>query len=121
MECVLIQSKLIASAAYYRNAGKLCVWFHSGKSAWHENISDAIFKNLVHADSPGFYYNTYIRGRRMAGASAASAARSRWPFAKLTASLALATVIFSASALFNPPTNLSVALASVTASADQTR
>jgi hypothetical protein len=60
MECVSIQSRLIASAAYYRRDGKLCVWFNSGRCAWHDNISEAMFRNLARAESAGLYYSNHI-------------------------------------------------------------
>jgi hypothetical protein len=63
MECVVIKSRLIASVAYYRNAKKMRVWFHSGRSALHDNVADSAFRNLVNAESPGFYYSNYIRSR----------------------------------------------------------
>jgi hypothetical protein len=70
MECVSIQSRLIASAAYFRRDGKLCVWFNSGRCAWHDNVSEAMFRNLAKAESAGLYYSNHIarqempRGRR---------------------------------------------------------
>jgi hypothetical protein len=64
MECVSIQSRLIASAAYYRRDGKLCVWFNSGRCAWHENISEAMFRNLAKAESAGLYYANHIARHR---------------------------------------------------------
>lgn len=64
MECVSIQSRLISSAAYYRRDGKLCVWFNSGRCAWHDNVSEAMFRNLAKAESAGFYYSNYIGNRR---------------------------------------------------------
>src|SRR4051794_16995385 len=64
MECVSIQSRLIASAAYYRRDGKLCVWFNSGRCAWHDNISDAMFQNLAKAESAGLYYSNHIARHR---------------------------------------------------------
>jgi hypothetical protein len=64
MECVSIQSRLIASAAYYRRDGKLCVWFNSGRCAWHHNIGEAMFRNLANAESAGVYYSNYIASHK---------------------------------------------------------
>lgn len=63
MECAVIKSKLISSAAYYSDSQELCVWFHSGRSAWYKDVSRAVFRNLAEAESPGFYYEFHIRGR----------------------------------------------------------
>ena len=63
MECVVIQSRLIASVAYYRNTETLRVWFHTNRCAVHRRISQTMFRNLVDADSPGFYYSHYIAER----------------------------------------------------------
>jgi hypothetical protein len=68
MECVSIDSRLIASAAYYRRDRKLCVWFNSGRCAWHDDISEAMFRNLAKAESAGFYYSNYIAKLRRKGA-----------------------------------------------------
>jgi len=65
MECVVIKSRLLASAAYYPQSRKLCVWFHNGRSAVHDNVEEGIFRNLTNADSPGLYYSYYIAGRSL--------------------------------------------------------
>lgn len=63
MECVALHSRLIASAAYYRPSGTLRVWFHNNRCAVHDGVSEAMFRNLVEAESPGFYYRQYIADR----------------------------------------------------------
>jgi len=92
MECVQIRSNLIASAAYYRNTQRLCVWFRSGSSVWHENVPDGVFKNLYEAESPGIYYTNYIRRHAVAQP------KKRRGFGKFTKSLAFASVLLAASA-----------------------
>jgi len=84
MECVSIQSRLISSAAYYRRDGKLCVWFNSGQCAWHDNVSEAMFRNLANAESAGLYYSNYIAGRRKHGERKASRLPKMAAFALLS-------------------------------------
>lgn len=91
MECVQIRSNLIASAAYYRSTQRLCVWFHSGSSVWHENVPDGVFKNLHEAESPGIYYTNYIRRH------AVKEPKKRRSFGTLTKSLAFASMLLAAS------------------------
>jgi hypothetical protein len=39
------------------------VWFHDNRCAVHHGVSEAMFRNLVEAESPGFYYRQYIADR----------------------------------------------------------
>lgn len=63
MQCVALQSRLIASVAYYRSHQRLRVWFRGRGCAVHHGISEAMFRNLIEAESPGFYYRQYIADR----------------------------------------------------------
>jgi hypothetical protein len=92
MECVVVKSRLISSAAYYNASGKLCVWFQTGKCAVHDNISDAVFRNLISAESPGFYYHNFISRTKKSGQVKPS------PIRRLAAALILTIAMLHGSA-----------------------
>jgi hypothetical protein len=93
MECVAIRSRLINSAAYYPESKKLCVWFRTGRCAWHDDVSATLFRNLVDADSPGFYYKNYLA--RAAAPQRANPGR----LMRLAAMLAITTLVIGVSGI----------------------
>ena len=60
MQQVPLDSRLIASVAYNPDHQTLHVWLRDRRHAIHQNISEAIYNNLVSAESAGFYYTCYI-------------------------------------------------------------
>lgn len=64
MQRVPIQSRLISSVAYNADTQTLHVWFRNRKHVSHDNVSEAIYLNLVSADSAGFYYSCYLSRKR---------------------------------------------------------
>lgn len=60
MTRIPLTSRLIESVQYNQSTRTLHVWFRSGRHKYHCNVPATKFENLVHTDSPGFYYTYYI-------------------------------------------------------------
>ena len=60
IEMIPLSSSAISSAGYA--GGILCVQFRSGRVYDHPGVPYDLFVGLVHASSPGAYYNTHLRG-----------------------------------------------------------
>jgi surface polysaccharide O-acyltransferase-like enzyme len=93
MEWIDLRSRLIGSVAYNRETETLHVWLRSRRHVTHSDISEATFRNLVNAESAGFYYSYYIAGRNVAQNTSVLKTAT-----KLVAVCAVAAVLFSASA-----------------------
>ena len=113
MECVSFQSRLISSVAYYGMAARLTVWFRSGRCKVHENVSEAVFRNFVTADSPGFYYTNYIAGNGQPYQSGPARRRH------LMASLAISVLLLSMSDFKGPTAGEPAAPASLSPHIDR--
>jgi len=72
MHQVPLDSRLLASVAYNADTQTLHVWLRNKRHVVHQDISEAIYSNLINADSVGFYYTCYIaRKEQRAGRHAA--------------------------------------------------
>jgi hypothetical protein len=60
MECVVLNSRLISSAAYHPRQKRLTLWFKSGRSRSYAGVESKIFDVLKEAESPGFFYEHHI-------------------------------------------------------------
>jgi hypothetical protein len=60
MQTVQLQSRLLASAGYNQETQSLHVWFKNRKHVIHAGVAEHVFRNLIEAESPGFYYTYYI-------------------------------------------------------------
>lgn len=93
MQQIPLNSRLISSVAYNADNQTLHVWLNDKRHVTHHNISEAVYNNLVSADSAGFYYTCYIARKEEAGAR--SGART---LGKLLAACLLSMLIVSISA-----------------------
>lgn len=69
MQRVHLNSSLLSSVAYDAEGRTLHVWLRDKRHLVHHDISEAVYDNLVSAESAGFYYTCYIaptgsKGRR---------------------------------------------------------
>jgi hypothetical protein len=72
MHQVPLDSRLLSAVAYNADSQTLHVWLRNKRHIVHHGISEAIYANLVNAESAGFYYTFYIaRKERPAGQSSA--------------------------------------------------
>src|SRR5262249_43472816 len=55
MQQVPLASRLLASVAYNPDSRTLHVWFRNKRHATHQHISEAVYLNLINAESAGFY------------------------------------------------------------------
>lgn len=60
MEWIKVRSKLISEIAYDEAGHELHIRFQSRAEKVFPNIPKHMFENLLTAESPGFYYATYI-------------------------------------------------------------
>jgi len=60
MTRIPLTSRLIESVQYSPDTRALHIWFRSRRHRTFSDIPPAKFENLIHADSPGFYYAYYI-------------------------------------------------------------
>ncbi len=60
MEWIKLNSKLISEAAYDEADLALHVRFHNGSEKVFSSVFKHTFENLISAESPGFFYATYI-------------------------------------------------------------
>jgi hypothetical protein len=60
MQQVALDSRLLSSVAYNADSQTLHVWLRSKRHVVHRDISEAIYANLINAESAGFYYTYYI-------------------------------------------------------------
>jgi hypothetical protein len=60
MEWIKLDSRLIAQIAYLEDNSELHIKFQNGREKVFSNINKNMFENLRSAESPGFYYATYI-------------------------------------------------------------
>lgn len=56
-----LNSSCIAWAEY--SAGTLQVRFHSGRTYTLRGVPERLYEGLLNSASPGWYFNTYLKGR----------------------------------------------------------
>ena len=95
MQQVRVKSRLISSVAYNADTQTLHVWTNDKRHLTHTDISEAVYNNLVSAESAGFYYTYYIARKTAAGPGRRSSART---LSKIVAACAICMVLISISA-----------------------
>lgn len=63
MQSVLLDSRLLAAALYYRQRQQLELQFRNGKRYLYFRVPPPIFAALLQADSKGEFFNRNIRNR----------------------------------------------------------
>ncbi len=93
MQQVPIKSRLISSVAYNADSQTLHVWLHDKRHVTHYDVSEAVYNNLVSAESAGFYY-TYFVARK----DAPSRRNSARTVSRLIVACAISMLLVSISA-----------------------
>jgi hypothetical protein len=60
MQHVPLDSRLLSAVGYNADSETLHVWLRDKRHVVHHGISEAIYANLLNAESAGFYYTCYI-------------------------------------------------------------
>ena len=100
MQQIALDSRLLSSVAYNADSQTLHVWLRDRRHIIHHDVSEAIYTNLVNAESAGFYYTCYIARKEPR-----SARHTTRTVTKLVAACLLSIVLCSAftTALAAPP------------------
>lgn len=60
----ILNSSAIARAEYNPTTRKMQIWFRGGTHAYdYFNVPESVYQGLIHASSPGSYYDHYIKDR----------------------------------------------------------
>lgn len=61
---IYLNSSAVHAASYNTNTATLTIWFQEGKRGYDFfGVPETVFRGLVTAQSPGTFYNDYIRDR----------------------------------------------------------